>query len=126
MTNDIATIDPQVDEIDRQGTETEYWADTQADRTRGLLPRSLRGPFLSLAIVLSASPATSVADLTSLERRKRDAITVPWELSLVIGRPISRNYALRLAREILENAENRRIEFAKWEAGRGIQWDDQT
>ena len=44
----------------------------------------------------------------------------------VIGRPISRVEALRIVRQILEQAERERIEMAEFEAARGIQWEDEA
>jgi len=40
----------------------------------------------------------------------------------MIGRPVTRAEALRIAREIIERAENERIQFAEGEGKRGIQW----
>ena len=42
----------------------------------------------------------------------------------VIGRPISRAEALQIARQILVCAEQERLQFAEWEAKRGIQWEE--
>ena len=42
----------------------------------------------------------------------------------VIGRFISRAEALRIAREILEQAERERLVIAEYEAARGIQWEN--
>lgn len=42
----------------------------------------------------------------------------------ILGRFISRIEALRIAREILEQAERERILIAEYEAARGIQWEN--
>jgi hypothetical protein len=42
-----------------------------------------------------------------------------------IGKPISRAEALQIARQVLENAERERLEFAEWEAQRGLGWEEQ-
>jgi hypothetical protein len=55
---------------------------------------------------IAASPVTAVPD--------------------VIGRPISRLEALRIAAMILEEAERERSEVAAWEASRGIHWEART
>jgi len=44
----------------------------------------------------------------------------------VLGRSITRAEALRIAREILEQAERERLIFAEYEAARGIQWEDHS
>ena len=41
-----------------------------------------------------------------------------------IGRPISRAEALEISRQVLENAERERMEFAEWEAQRGIHGEE--
>ncbi|HUW32805.1 MAG TPA: hypothetical protein VM223_14455 [Planctomycetota bacterium] len=43
-----------------------------------------------------------------------------------IGRPISHDEAMRIARETLETAERERIEVARAEAERGIQYTEET
>ena len=54
----------------------------------------------------------------------RGTATVAYIAESVIGRPISRLDALRIARQIIECAEQERIQLAKWEGERGIQWED--
>ena len=54
----------------------------------------------------------------------RDTSSVASILGGVIGRPITRKEALRIARQIIECAEQERIQLAEWEASRGMQWDN--
>ena len=75
-------------------------------------------------LAFAASSATAVSDVWSLERRRLIAFTVPWVSEGMIGRSISRSEALRIARQIIERAEQERIQFAEWEAERGIYWED--
>lgn len=41
-----------------------------------------------------------------------------------MGRPISRAEALEISQQVLENAERERMEFAEWEAQRGVQGEE--
>lgn len=54
---------------------------------------------------------------------KDSTITVPV-YDQIIGKPISRVEALKLAKQILERAEQRRIESAEKEAEIGLQFQD--
>jgi hypothetical protein len=76
-----------------------------------------------LFLAIAAPPATAVPDYWFFEKRRRDASSFAWILEEVIGRPISRAEALRIASQILERAERERLELAEWEAKRGIQWE---
>ena len=42
----------------------------------------------------------------------------------VVGTPISRGEALRIAHEIIARAERGRLELAEWESQRGIYWGE--
>ncbi len=77
-----------------------------------------------MVLVTVASPATAVPDYWFLDRRRLDASTIALVLDGVIGRPISRTEALQIARQIIESAEQERIQLAEWEAKRGIQWEE--
>jgi hypothetical protein len=76
-----------------------------------------------LILAIAVAPATAVPDYWFFERRRRDSSTAEWILEGIIGRPISRSEALRIAAQILEQAERERAECAAWEAKRGIQWE---
>jgi hypothetical protein len=79
-----------------------------------------------LALVLGVSTFTAAPDLWLLEKRRRDAVVTASIYKEVLGRPISRNEALRISRQILEEAERERLAFAEWESARGIRWEDET
>ena len=61
--------------------------------------------------------------MTKEDKSKALAEADPGE---VVGRPISRFEALRITRQILEEAEQERLALAEYEARRGIQWADET
>ena len=44
----------------------------------------------------------------------------------VVGMPISRGEALRIAYEIIARAERGRLELAEWESQRGIYWGEEA
>ncbi|MDP3964632.1 MAG: hypothetical protein Q8Q20_03185 [bacterium] len=77
-----------------------------------------------LAISLAVSPVTAIPDPWLLERKRRDAVVTVSIYQEVIGRFISRLEALRIARQILKQAERERLVIAEFEAVRGIQWKD--
>ena len=76
------------------------------------------------ALALAVSPITAIPDPWLLEKRRRDAAITISIYQEVIGRFISRNEALRISRQILEQAEQERLETANFEAARGIHWGD--
>lgn len=71
-----------------------------------------------------ASSATAALDYGFWDRRSLYASTIVSFLDGVIGRPISRTEALQIARQVIESAEQERIQLAEWEAKRGIQWEE--
>lgn len=123
MSNDLATIDLQTGSPGTDVSASGAWSESFVKR-----PETpwMTGRFVLVAgmlLAIAASPATAVPDYWFFERRRRDAATVAWILEDVVGRPISRMEALRIASQILERAERERIELAEWEARRGIQWE---
>jgi hypothetical protein len=78
-----------------------------------------------LAVSLAISPVTTMSDPWLNERRRRDAVVTVSIYQEFLGRFISRSEALRLARQILEQAEQERLVIATLEAARGINWEDQ-
>lgn len=83
------------------------------------------GKVAGLAMFLAVSSVTAMPDPWLIERRRRDAVVTVSVYQEVLGRFISRAEALRIARQILEQAEQERLSIAEWEAARGIQWGDQ-
>lgn len=121
MNSDLATIDLQTE---LQGTDVSAsgaWSKSFVTRPDAPWWRLVQvgGMLLSIA----ASPATAGPDYWFFERRRDAAPTVSWILEAVVGRPISRVEALKIASHILSQAERERLEFAEWEAKGGIQWE---
>lgn len=79
----------------------------------------------SLALSIAVSSVTAIADPWFLERRRRDAVVTESIYQRAIGRFVTRAEALRIARQILMNAERERVAIAEFEAARGIQWGDE-
>ena len=75
-------------------------------------------------LTATAASATALPGNRPPATQCRDASTVDWELETAVGRPISRAEALRIARQVLEQAERERIALVNWEATRGISWED--
>lgn len=79
---------------------------------------------VGLSLLMTFSPITSLADPWSIEKNQRDAVVTMTIYHDVIGRSISRNEALRLSRQILEQAEKERLQIAELDAAVGIQWNN--
>jgi hypothetical protein len=77
-----------------------------------------------LSFLVAFSPMTAIPDPWLLERRRRDAAITISVFQEVYGRAISRIEALRIARQIIEQAEKERLAIADFEAARGIHWGD--
>ena len=78
---------------------------------------------IALFAFWAISPVTSIADPWLYDKRRRDAVVTMSVYQEVIGRIVSRSEALRLAQQILINAERERLAVAEFEAARGIQWE---
>jgi hypothetical protein len=76
-----------------------------------------------MLLAIAAPPATSITDIWFFDKRRRDTCTALWSREGVIGWPISRTEAIRIAGQILERAERERVRLADLEAKRGIQWE---
>lgn len=125
MSSDLATIDLQTGSLGADLSASGAWTESFVKRPES--PWTI-GPLvqvagIGIALAIAMSPATAVPDYWFFERRRRDASTVAWIIENIVGRPISRADALRIASQILERAERERMELAEWEAKRGIQWE---
>jgi hypothetical protein len=78
-----------------------------------------------LAFTLAISSVTAIPDPWLVERKRRYATVTASIYRQFVGIFISRSEALRIAREILEEAERERAAIAEFEATRGIQWGDE-
>lgn len=79
---------------------------------------------LGIATILALSPVTAIHDPWLIEKRRRDAVVTMSVYQEIIGRFVSRSEALKLAHEIILNAEQERLAVAEFEAIRGIQWEE--
>lgn len=123
MNNNLATSDLQVESSETDVSSSSVWSKSYVERPETSWNRRV-GQIAGIVLVTVASPATAVLDYWFLDRRRRDASTISLLLDGVIGRPISRTEALQIARQIIESAEQERIQLAEWEAKRGIQWEE--
>jgi hypothetical protein len=124
VSDDLATINLQTGLPERDVSASGVWTRSSVRRpeTRWTIRRV--GQIAGIVLTIAASPATAVSDYWFWERRRRGASSVAWLFEGVVGRPISRAEALRIASQILERAERERLELAEWEAKRGIQWEE--
>lgn len=123
MSDELATIDLQTGSPGTDVSSSAAWSQSFGKRPETPWMPGRLVQVAGMLLAIAASPATAVSDYWFFERRRRDASTVAWALEGVIGRPISRVEALRIASQILERAERERLELAEWEAKRGIQWE---
>ncbi|MGH8615951.1 MAG: hypothetical protein ACREYF_29055 [Gammaproteobacteria bacterium] len=122
MSNDLATIDLQTVSVGTDLSASGALSEGFAKRPESPWTIGQLVQVAGIALAIAASPATAIPDYWFFERR-RDASTVAWIIENLVGRPISRADALRIASQILERAERERMELSEWEAKRGIQWD---
>ena len=79
---------------------------------------------IGIAAFITLSPVTAIHDPWLLEKRRRDAVVTIPVYKEILGRAVSRSEALKLARQILIDAERERLAIAEFEAIRGIQWEE--
>ena len=125
MNSDPATIDLETESEETDMSASGRWSESFVKRPDTPWMIGRLGQIAGMVLAIAASPATATTDYWFLERHRRDSSTVTWVLQSVIGRPISRVEALRIAESILERAERERMELAEWEAKRGIQWEEE-
>lgn len=123
VSSDLATIDLQTGSTDLESSASSVRSESFINRPTPWRFRII-APIAGMILAISATPATAIPDYWFLDRRRRDAATVSWVVEGVVGMPISRAEALRIVHEIIERAERGRLELAKWEAERGLSWED--
>ena len=124
MSNDLTTIDFQVELSETDISSSGIWSKSYVKRPETSWNLYRLGQIAGIVLVTAASPATAAPDYWFWDRRRRDVSTISLAFDGVIGRPISRTEALRIARQIIKCAEQERIQLAEWEAERGIQWEE--
>ncbi|MBN1984633.1 MAG: hypothetical protein JW795_24115 [Chitinivibrionales bacterium] len=123
MNNNTFTADFQSESLRTDLSESGLWNESFTERSGVSLSFFRLGQIAGLVISLLSSPTTAIPDPWFYEMRRRDASSTVSLFKEAIGKPISRIEALRIARQILEQAEKERIEIAEFEAKRGIQWE---
>ena len=79
---------------------------------------------VGIATFFDLSPVTAIQDPWLIEKKRRDDVMTMSVYQEIIGRVVSRSEALKLARQILMDAERERLVVAEFEAARGIQWGE--
>jgi hypothetical protein len=120
MVHDVRDIDCLCNPCNHYSVPSRFVPEAEIPHPLRTSPRPL-ATFVVLSLTLGLSPLTSVADPWLDERRRRDS-TVTVVIPSGGPQVITRSQALQLAREILLQAEARRLEAARWEAERGIDW----
>ena len=124
MNNNLATIDLQVESSETDISSSGDWSKSYVERPETSRNLLRVWHVAGLVLITAASPTTAAPDYWAWDRRRRDVSTIALAFDGVIGRPISRTEALRIARQIIKCAEQERIQLAEWEAERGIQWEE--
>ncbi len=119
--NSVYTVDLRDDGLMAQNLATGPWEESNEIRPAWFRMFRVAGLVLSLAI----SPLTAISDPWLMEKRRRDAVVSAAIYQEAIRRFVSRSEALRMARQILEQAERERLALAESEALQGIQWENE-
>ena len=122
--NSTYTVDHSHKSQITEAPATVFWRESNTQQPARIFDFLQIAKVAGLAISLAVSPVTSIADPWLTERRLRDAVVTISIYQEVLGRFISRAEALRIAGEILEQAERERFVAAEYEAVRGIQWEN--
>lgn len=77
-----------------------------------------------LTFFMTFSPLTAIRDPWLHDKSRRDSVVTVPVYQEIIGRFISRSEALRVANQILAQAEQERLAIAEFEAARGLHWED--
>lgn len=123
--NSVSTVDLLDTGQTPQAPTTVCWCESDERHPEKAFDLSCMAKVAGLAVSLAISPVTAILDPWFLERKRRDAVVTVSIYQEVFGRFISRSEALRIARQILEQAEQERLAVAELEAARGVQWGDQ-
>lgn len=122
--NSTYTVDHSYKSQIPEAPSTGLWRESHAKQPAKFLDMPHIAKVVGLAFSLTVSPVTAITDPWLVERRRRDDVVTMSIYQKVLGRFVSRAEALRIAREILEQAERERLVIAEYEAARGIQWEN--
>ena len=124
MSGDAATTDLLVEQSETEFSSSGSWSKSNVDSQENTWKSSRLAPIAGMLLAIAATAPTAIYDIWLWDRRRRDASSVSLVFGNVIGRSISRTEALRIVRQIIERAEQERIQLAELEAVRGIQWEE--
>jgi len=120
--NSVSTVDLLDKEPTLQAPTSGVWRESYERESAKAFDLSRLAKAVGFAFSLAISPVTAMPDPWLMDKRRRDAVVTVSIYQELIGRPISRSEALRIARQILEQAEQERLAIAEFEAARGIHW----
>ncbi len=124
--NSAYIVDLQDRPPESRTVETGVWSENRITRTAANLWGVLRiSKIAGILLPLAISTITAIPDPWVIEKRRRDTVVTMAIFQEVIGHAISRSEALRIARQILQQAEHERLALADFEATRGMQWNDE-
>ena len=123
--NNVCTVDLLDTGPTPETPATAYWYAGVERHPERAFNLSRMARVAGLAFSLAISSLTAIPDPWLLERKRRDATVTVSVYQQVVGRSVTRSEALRIARRILEQAEQERLAIAEFEAARGIQWGDE-
>ena len=123
--NNTGTIDLQdrLHETHVPATSIEDACHVQQYWNSGPNARFSKNAVIFLAWFLSST--TAISDPFVKERIHHERAVTVCYCQETIGRAISRSEALRISLQILEQAERERLEYAHFEAEKGISWSDE-
>ncbi|MEW6248029.1 MAG: hypothetical protein AB1555_15120 [Nitrospirota bacterium] len=122
MSSDLATIDLKTSSLQTDISASGHWSESFVKRPEMPWVTNMRVQLAGMLLANATSPATAAPDYWFVEGQRRGTLTAAW-VEGVVGRRITRSEALRIAAQILQQAEQERLEFAAREAERGIQWE---
>ncbi len=122
--NSAYTVDHSYKSQIPEAPSTGFYRESHAQQSAKFLNMPHIANVAGLIFLLTVSPVTAITDPWLVERQRRNSVVTMSIYQEVLGRFISRAEALRIAREILEQAERERLVIAEYEAARGIQWEN--
>lgn len=122
--NSTYTIDHSYKNQIPDAPATGFWKDSDVQKPTKFFNLPHIAKAAGFAVSLATSSVTAITDPWLIERLQRDAAVTMSIYQEALGHFISRAEALKIAREILEQAEHERFVIAKYEADRGIQWEN--
>ena len=124
MNNSCTTIDAFNEGMPPEAQTTCSWQECEGLLSAKTHSLARFAKNIGIATFFALSPVTAIHDPWLFEKKRRDAVVTMSVYQEIIGRFVSRSEALKLARQILVDAEQERMAIAEFEAIRGIQWEE--